>query len=201
MIDACNMKRVMTGAGLVLALVLAGCSGKGGDSDFPSDFSSRSDSEKVAYMMEAVGPDSVARFICNASLGKLGSVKVDSMSMAVLYAYENYKDAEAQTLFGETLDSMQNSLPLSEKMEILQKVGTEDPMGLGLKLGLEYIQQIRERHITVNDALAEIREFKKACGNDNETYDRFVTGLKVALKENGNRELEPGVYEKLMNIQ
>lgn len=185
---------------VVFSFLAIGCRKKGGSADFPDDFNSRSDTEKIAYMMEAVGPDSVARFICSASLGKIDGVKLDSMSMAVLYAYENYRDAEAQTIFGETLDSMQNSLPLAEKMEMLRKVGTEDAMGLGLRMGLEYVEQIREHHINANEALEEIKAFRKACGSDVDTYNRFITGLKVALKENGHRDLEKGVYEKLMNI-
>lgn len=183
-----------------LLLMLCSCKGKKGSSDFPDDFNSRTDTEKVAYMMEAVGPDSVARFICQASLGKIEGIKLDSMSMAVLYAYENYRDNDAQTLFGETMDSMQNSFPLADKMELMRKVGSEDPMGLGLRLGLEYIEQIREQQISVDRAIREIRAFKEACGDDEETYKRFLTGMKVALKENGSKDLPDGVYTKLMNI-
>lgn len=185
---------------MLFALSLMSCGNKSGEANFPDNFNERSDAEKVAYIMEAVGPDSVARFICNASLGKIGNVRIDSMSMAVLYAYENYRDAESQTIFGETLDSMQNSLPLSEKMSIMQKVGSEDPMGLGLRLGLEYIEQIRDKHLSVADAIKEIRAFKDACGADTETYNRFITGMKVALKENGRSNLEPGVYDRLINL-
>ena len=89
------MKKFCLGlSGLVLALLSSACSGAGkdGNRDLPKDFQGRSDEQKVAYMMEAVEPDSVARFIVYSSLSSDPEVRIGSLSSAYNYAYQHYQN-------------------------------------------------------------------------------------------------------------
>lgn len=194
------MKQTCLFVAALLLVLTSACKGdKNPYGDFPKDFNERSDSQKIAYMMQAVTPDSVARFIVNASLGKIPGERIDSMSIAVLYAYEHYRGDDL-TRFGESFDNIQNSLPLDEKMKMMKMAGTEDPMGLGYKLGLEYFQQIRDNQMTAEEVSNDIRAFRKSCAGDHDTYTKFVKGFKTALRAEGDRGLPKGVYSKFENM-
>lgn len=184
-----------------LAIIAVSCgNGKDSAGDFPRDFNSRSDKEKVAYMMEAVTPDSVARFICDAALGDIPGVKIDTMAVAVSYVFEAYKDEDVINQFGGELDSYERSLPLDKRMQLLKISGDADPMGLGYQLGLEYVGKIREKSMTTDDIDKELKSFKKACGSDFDTYRRFVQGFKVALHEDAGKDFPQAVYNKYINM-
>jgi hypothetical protein len=186
--------------GVASLFIAVSCSsGDSGNGKFPKDFNSRTDSEKVAYMMEAVSPDSVARYICYASLGDIPEARIDSLSIAVYYAFEHYKGDDLAR-FGESFDNMQDNLPLDKKMKLMKLAGLDDPMGIGLKLGLEFIEQIRDNKLSADKVAEEIAAFKKSCANDPETYSRFVKGFKAALKANGTTELPAGVYQRFVNM-
>jgi hypothetical protein len=185
-----------------LAIIAVSCgNGKDSTGDFPRDFNSRSDKEKVAYMMEAVTPDSVARFICDATLGDIPGVRIDTMAMAVAYVYEAYKDdVDVINQFGGELDSYAKSLPLDKRMQLLKISGETDSMGLGYQLGLEYVGKIRNNSMTTEDIDNELKSFKKACGTDMDTYRRFVQGFKVALREDAGKDFPQAVYNKYINM-
>lgn len=183
------------------ALVMTGCGGSGnGNGDFPEDFNTRTDGQKVAYVMEATTPDSVARFICYAALGQVDGIKMDSVNKAVMYAYEHYQGSDAEA-FGREFDRVQEQLPLDSKMRIMKLAGTQDPLGLGLQLGLHYIDRIRDNKLSVNDVKAEITAFHKACANDTATYVRFVKGVKAAVNADNGRGLSPQVRSELNNLR
>lgn len=150
-------------------------------------------------MMEAVSPDSVARYICYAALGEIPEAKIDSLGIAIFYAFEHYKGDDL-VHFGEAYDNMQDLLPLDKKMKLMRLAGTEDSTGLGYKLGLEYVEHIRDSKISADDVAKEIANFKKACASDHETYVRFVKGFKAALKANGGTDLPQGVYTRFANM-
>lgn len=114
----------------LVALSSCGGSGNGSDRNFPGNFMSIGDAYRVAYVMEHTTPDSVARFICDAALGKVKGAKIDTLATATLHAYENYRDSNL-VVFSETFDNYSNSLPLPEKMKILSMAGLNDPQGLG----------------------------------------------------------------------
>ncbi len=180
---------------------LCACKGnRGGNGNFPDDFNGRTDGEKVAYMMEAATPDSVARFICYASLGYIDGVSLKSVNDAVLYATEHYKREEELTQFGVEFENIQVGLPLADHMKIMKLAGTEDPMGMGLRLGLDYFEQLRDGQKSAAEVDREIAAFRKACGNDTATYVRFVKGFKAALREGGGRGIDPNVYRKYSNM-
>lgn len=183
------------------AFILTGCGGSGkGNGNFPEDFNTRTDGQKVAYVMEATSPDSVARFICYAALGQVDGVRMDSVSQAVMYAYEHYQGADAEA-FGREFDRVQENLPLDDKMRIMKLAGTQDPLGLGLQLGLHYIDRIRDNKLSAGDVKAEISAFHKACANDTDTYVRFVKGVKAAVKADNGRGLSPQVRNELNTLE
>lgn len=188
-------------AGLAFLCLAAACSGKGGNGNFPDNFDKIGDAGRVAYVMEQTSPDSVARFICDAALGKVEGVKIDSIQIATLYAYEHYKDNDLAS-FSNTLDSYSAALPLKEKMKLYVLLGEVDAQQLGYQLGLEYVNNIRSKKMTADEVSAELKEFKKACGADHDTYRRFVKGFKVVLeKEHGGaRGVDNDIYNRFINL-
>lgn len=183
----------------IVLLSLSSCGRNNGSGNFPSDFNKLSDQKRVAYMMENVSPDSVARFICNAALGKISGVRIDSINEATLYAYENYKDDDLVS-FSNEFDKFSANLPLQEKMKLYFLSGKVDPQGMGYQLGLEYVNNIRVKKLSVNDVKAEIAEFKKACGSDTETYRKFVKGFKTVLELDKGVDLPQDIYNSFINL-
>lgn len=198
------MKLSIHGLGIAIvsiaffAIGFSACKKHNPAGDFPSDFNTKSDSEKVAYVMQRTTPDSVARFLCNASIGRIPGIKIDTLSTATLYAYDHYKGKDIETFQAE-FDNYSSSLPLTPKMQLLFKAGTEDPVKLGYQLGLEYVSQIREKNMSVNDVEKEISEFKKACGSDTDTYTRFIQGFKFALESDRGKDLNEEIYRRFIN--
>ncbi|MCM1377546.1 MAG: hypothetical protein NC097_03960 [Clostridium sp.] len=187
---------------LIVALIslafYTACGNKNEHGDFPSDFNTLSESQKVQYVMDNATPDSVARFICDAAIGRIPGVKLDSVPIVTLYVYEHYKQKD-QDLFSNEYEKYSRSFSLSDKSKLLFKAAADDPMQIGYTLGLEYVGQIRENHKTVQEVEAEIQEFKRACGSDRETYDRFLKGFKIALEADRGKDLPEEVYRKFIN--
>lgn len=181
-------------------LTLSACgNGKNNKSDgFPDNFNSLDDAAKVAFIMKNASPDSVARFICNASLGKNPKAKIDTLAIASAYAYENYKDSDL-LVFSKELDDYSANLPLDDKMKIYMMSGTIDPQGLGYELGLEYVNHIREEKMTIEEIIKELDAFKKACGNDSTTYIRFLKGFKTVLRIDHGKDLREDIYKHFID--
>lgn len=177
---------------LAMLLGLGACGGSKGPEAFPEGFASMTDAEQVAYMMEQAEPDSVARFICLAAIGRVPGASIDSLPMATLYAYEHYRDS-ALTLFAREYDAFSQSLPLPDKMKVLAMAGTVDPNGLGYELGLHYAADIREKNMTAADVRREIEQFRQVA--DSATYERFIKGFQTVLRIDGGRDLPADLYE------
>jgi len=204
--DVCNFEIIeysMKIKGLLIMLVsvaaFCSCGSKHDAEDFPENFDKIGDAGRVAYMMEHVGADSVARFICDAALGKVKGAKIDTITIATLYAYENYKNEDLAS-FSDAFDNYSANLPLSEKMKIYSMSGKTDPQGLGYQLGLEYVNSIRMKRMSGQDVEREIIEFKKACGSDKDTYRRFVKGFKTVLQLDRGNDLPQEVYDRFINM-
>lgn len=183
---------------MLCCFIVSSCSGSKSRENFPSDFEKYSDTQKVEYMMKQTTPDSVARFICNAAIDRIPGVTIDSLGAATLYAYEKYHGKDLDT-FQIEFDRFSISLPLAPRMKLMFKAGMEDPIQLGYQLGLEYVSQIRTQHKKVSDIEAEIKEFRKACGSDIETYNRFIKGFKIALEADHGKDLSEDVYRHFIN--
>ncbi len=184
---------------MALVLLIPACSKERKDgNNFPDDFNKMSDQGKVAYMMQHVSADSVARFIIYASLGKIEGISIDTLNNATLAAYESYTDTALQT-FSWEFDRLSEELPLSEKMKLRMLAGEENPQGLGLTLGLEYMNQVRVRGMTAEDVLAELRELKRACSENPDVYARFIIGFRTVLRYDQNTDMPKDIYNTFLN--
>ena len=161
---------------------------------------SMGDNARVAYMIDKVAPDSVARFICEAALGHVKGAKIDTLANATLYAYENYKDSDLM-VFSEAFDVYSNSLPLPDKMKILSMTGLSDPQGLGYELGLEYVGNIREKKMSIDQVEKEIEALRVACGTDTVMFTRFMKGFQTVLRVDHGKDLPEAFYTKFIDYK
>lgn len=193
------MKRIVPIVLMTVFVLMAACKGKGNGTDaFPEGFQSLSDEQKVSYMMQHVSADSVARFIIYASLGRVEGVSIDTFNNATLKAYENYRDTALQT-FSWEIDRVSEELPLHDKMRLRSMVGAEDPQGLGLTLGLEYLNQIRVKGMTADEVLSELQALKKACADDPDMYARFIIGFRTVLRYDKNSDMPKDIYTRFLS--
>lgn len=189
-------------AALALSLMAASCGGReSADGAFGEGFDKLSDARKVAYVMQNAAPDSVARFICNAALGKVPGASIDTLATATLYAYEHYTDEADLQTFSAAYDEYAASLPLDDKMRIMKMAGEVDPQGIGYELGLEYVDRIRRSHRSSEEVVREIEAFRKACSSDTMMFRRFLTGFKVALEVDRGKDLPDDIYTKFKNYK
>ena len=197
--DYALFKRLIPAVVMALIFLIPACGGKKGDGNvFPEGFASLTDEQKVVYMMEHASADSVARFIIFASLGKIEGVRIDTLNNATLKAYETYTDTALQT-FSWEFDRVSEELPLHDKMRLRALVGAEDPQGLGLTLGLEYMNQIRVKGMTADEVLAELQELKRASADDPDMYARFLIGFRTVLRYDKNSDMPAEIYSRFLN--
>lgn len=193
------MKKLLPILLMTVVLIVPACGGKGGNTNsFPDDFNSLPDGQKVEYLMQHASADSVARFIIYAALGKVDGVSIDTLNNATLKAYETYTDTALQT-FSWEFDRVAEELPLPEKMKLRMLVGAEDPQGLGLTLGLEYMNQIRVKGMTANEVAAELGELKRACADAPDVYARFIIGFRTVLRYDKNSDMPKEIYTRFLN--
>lgn len=192
------MKKLIPGLLMALVILISACGGKTAETTgFPDGFASLSDERKVVYMMEHAPADSVARFIINAALGRIDGIRIDTLNNATLKAYETYTDTALQS-FSWEFDRIAEELPLHDKMRLRALVGSEDPQGLGLTLGLEYMNQIRVKGMTADDVLAELRELKSASTDDPDMYARFLIGFRTVLRYDQNSDMSREIYDRFL---
>ena len=184
----------------VIGILFASCSGKKQNmvESLPDDFNQLSDTAKVAHMMDIVSPDSVARFICDAALGKSNVAKIDTFAIATAYAYQHYVDS-CLISFSQELDDYSANLPLVDKMEIYKQAGQSDPQRLGYELGLDYVNYIRNNHKNAAKVKEEIDAFRVACADDSLMYIRFIKGFKTVLQADRGKDLPEEIYTMFIN--
>lgn len=188
-------------AGVAFAAFLSGCGNKNKETDgsLPSGFNKKTDTEKVAYLMRTVAPDSVARFVMNASLGKIKGVQLDSLAQVELYIVSNY-DSQKQLQYAEEAVRLQDQLTLAQRMQLFKKGSADDPIGFGLDLGLGYLSVIREKNLSAKDVEKEIKDFKMECKEDTATYRRFVIGFTEALRQDKDKDVKKEIYDRFINL-
>lgn len=185
--------------GLCASVCLMSCKNdKKNAGPFPEGFDKMGDAGRVGWMLRNAPVDSVARFIIRASLGQVPGARIDTLAIATNYAYERLKGDDLET-FSMEYGNMVESLPLADKMLIYKLGGSEDPQGLGYRLGLEYVAAIRNDHKTVADIEKELTAFQKACANDSDTYRRFIIGFKTVLKVDSGKDLPKDIYNRFIN--
>lgn len=191
-------RRFLLGCMATLLIPLA-CRKSDANGDFPENFQSMSDEKKVEFLMGQQTPDSVARFIYNASLGKIPEVNLD-LNTAYFYAVENYKGQDLEQFMAE-YDNRRDDLPLIDKMNFYYKEGMIDSLSVGLQLGLGYVGSIRDNRKTVKEIKDEILSFKRACNSDTATYNNFIKGLHYALKNDRGKDLDEKIYLEFINFE
>lgn len=200
------MKKFLLPAALFSAVSLCGVAfvschgGKGSGSDYPADFKSIGDCGRVDYMMKRVSPDSLARFIIYGALGRNPGAPIDTLAIATNYAYEKLKGDDLDS-FSVEYDSLVGALPLAEKMRVYKLAASEDPQGLGYKLGLEYMMSIRDGNKSADQVEKELVEFKKACASDTATYRRFIIGFHTVLELDHGKDLSEEIYRRFVNYE
>lgn len=193
------MKKIIPVVVMAFILMIPACGGKKGEKAvFPDGFAALSDEQKVVYMMEHASADSVARFIIYASLGRIEGVRIDTLNNATLKAYETYTDTALQT-FSWEFDRIAEELPLHDKMRLRALVGSEDPQGLGLTLGLEYMNQIRVKGMTADEVLSELKALKAASADDPDMYARFLIGFRTVLRYDKNSDMPKDIYSRFLD--
>lgn len=195
------MKKSLHTVAVASLLFLASCGGtKEEKGDFPANFNSMGDAGRVNWMMSRVDADSLARFIIDASLGKVPGAMIDTLAIATNYAFEHLQGEELDK-FGTAYDGRVEALPLADKMRVYAMAGTEDPQGLGYRLGLEYMTSIRDSHKRADEVEQELKEFKKACGSDTATYRRFLIGFRTVLNVDKGTDVPRDIYERFINYE
>lgn len=189
--------------GVLLSFSLSSCKkGNGGrEANIPEGFDRMNDEARVDYLVKNLTPDSVARFLVDASLGDIRGVKIDTLMVAQGYAYEKYENQpEEMAIFSSELESYSASLDLTRKKRLYAMSGMHDPEGFGYDLGLEYVNYIREKHLGVKEVTKEIAALKKDCSNDPGTYRRFVKGFKTALSLDRGKGIPEEIYQRFSNL-
>lgn len=181
-----------------IVLLFSSCGRHGGASDFPKDFSEMNDSQRMEFMMKNVDPDSVARFLYDAALGKIPGIKIDTLATAHLYALEHYR-GDNWDIYSNEFENHRATLSLAESMRIEQMMGVIDHDALGYQLGLQFVGQIRERHLKEKEIEKEILELRKNA--DAETYQRFLIGFRLALKNDRGKDLSESIYNRFISFQ
>lgn len=188
---------------LSLSVLMCVCSckrGNGDDGPYPANFNSIGDAGRVAYIMRVAEPDSVARFVYNAALGKVEGTRIDTLGVAITYVNEKYTGEKLDKYY-IAAENMKAMMSLADKMKVYTMEGYEDPEGVGFTLGLEYMQNIRERNLQVEDIRKEIEDFRKAMRKDPQTFDRFIIGFKTVLKNDRNKDLPMAIYNAFIDYK
>lgn len=165
---------------LILSITSVSCNNSNDNTTnlFPND--NLCDTAKVAFMINKVSPDSVARFICNSAIGLNTNVSIDSLHNAVMYAYNRFSNDDLQSFCNE-FDKYAENLPLDSKMKLLYLAAHVNPDKLGYRLGLDYAMLLLTKEISLTDIDNEIEAFRNACGDDQQTYLQVLNGLSIAL--------------------
>lgn len=174
-------------------MALGGCKGdEAADATtaaMPGNFSSSPDSVKVKMLLDHnVSLDSLANYICRAAAGEIKNVNITDFGQidAYIYTHRGEKDYEVYAL---AFDECKKSLPLTSKLTLYRKNALLDPDKVGYQLGLEYVNDVMDKKLTIGKVDREVAEFRKACGDDEDTYKRFLKGFAVGLSTRAAGEI------------
>lgn len=180
----------------LIVLTGASCSNNK-DAKLPDNFKTLSTDDQMAYLMTVIPADSVARFICDAAMGKLYNARIE-LQPALSYAYEKYGEDDL-VKFQMALEQYQDQLPLHEKVRINKLLGVEDFDQYSYDLGLSYVGAIRVEQKTVAQINEELEKLKKECKADPDFYKRFMKGFKTALEYDRHHDLDDKIYLKFIS--
>ncbi len=159
----------------------------------PRNFASSSDSVKVKMLLDHnVSLDSLAQYVCLAAAGEIKNVNITDFGQidAYIYTHRGEKDYEVYAL---AFDECRKSLPLTSKLTLYKKNALQDPDKIGYQLGLEYVNDVMDKKLTIGKIDKEVAEFRKACGADEDTYKRFLKGFSVGLSTRASGEIQDDI--------
>lgn len=159
------------------------------------EIKNRPDSLKVRSMLDArMSMDSIAVLVTNIAVGDVPGVTIDNLADIDSYLYMNRseKDYEVYTL---AMDSYAKTLPLSKRFRFYKKSPLIDKDKMGYQLGLEYVSEVMDRKLTIGKVDNEIAEFRRECGEDEDTYNRFLKAFKVGLETRSPDEVPAEILQ------
>lgn len=180
----------------VLMFIFCACS-KGDGSKLPDNFKNLSTVDQMEYLMASLPADSVARFICDAAMGKVYNARIE-LQPALTYAYEKYGEDDL-VAFQMALVQYQEGLPLNEQVRLTKLLGIEDLDQYGYDLGLSYVGTIRVEHKNIQQISEELARLQKECKSDPDFYKRFMKGFKTALEYDRHHDLDDNIYLKFIS--
>lgn len=180
----------------MLGMLLSACSRNDG-SRLPDNFKTLSTDDQMEYLMDRMPPDSVARFICNAAMGKVYNARLE-LQPALSYAYEKYGEDDLVE-FQIALAQYQDNLPLHERVRLTKLLGIEDLDQFGYNLGLSYVGLIRVEQKDIPQISDELAKLQKECKADPDFYKRFMKGFKTALEYDRHHDLDDRIYLKFIS--
>lgn len=187
-----SVSRMAVLAMVVIAVAVSGCKKKE-IANLPNTFNSLSTEEKMEYLIKKLPPDSVALFICEASMGKKYDSRIE-LGEAVNYAYTHYNDS-TMVIFDDALNQYGDRLPLNERAKFFKLINISDPDMLAYELGLKFVGTIRENDMDVKTVKEELDRFMKESEAEPDTYKRFIKGFKNALEYDRGHDLDEKIYK------
>lgn len=172
---------------LLLVLSFGSCSSGSNDGSasidksLPAGFASLTDSAKIRVLIDqGVSPDSIGVFVCEVAEGKHPGISIADYMAVDTYIYERLGES-GFGLYRLAFDSYASSMPLVSKMKLYMASGLGDLDRLGYELGLEYVNQVMEQKLTIGKVDREVAELRRACDNDEDTYNRFLKGFAAGI--------------------
>lgn len=190
-----------TALAILAAVVLIGLAGascsKKNKNGLPDNFATLPPEGQMAYLIESMPLDSVARFICETAMGKAGDARIE-LQPAVEYAFGNLPEDSA-AVFWNALMAYKLELPLNEQVRLTKLMGFEDMEQYGYDLGLSYVGEIRVEQKDINTISEELSSLQQECKSDPEFYKRFMKGFKTALEYDRHHDLDDKIYLKFIS--
>lgn len=185
---------------VVMCMLLCACNGKDSDNStmagLPRDFSSKPDSTKVHMLLDNGMPlDSLAVYVCKAAVGDIQGVSINDFASidAYIYAAKGEKEYEVYAL---AFDECKKQLSLVKKLRLYKKNALEDPDKIGYQLGLQYVNDVIYNKLTIGKVDREIADFRRACGDDEDTYNRFLKGFAVGISTRTPGEVPQDIIDQ-----
>lgn len=190
------MKRFPLISGLFVGLLMSCSSDKSAElKDLPTDFAAQSDTAKIGILIDrGIGPDSIAHFVAGSLEGKHKDVTFRNLDEVEAYIFERMGNENA-TAYTMSLEIYIQQLPLDVRYRLKMDSPLTEVEKLGYELGLEFTNQVINQNMTKGQVDHEVANLRRACGDDEETYEHFLTGLAAGLKSRPEAEVNPVILE------
>ena len=192
-----SIQKILLVAVAVVMVSLSSCkSDSATTSRMSKDFAASADTVKVRMLIESGMPmDSLAMYLCKAAIGEVKGVSINNFSDVDAYIYMNRGEKEYE-LYALAMDDYTKQLPLVSKLKLYKKSALVDPDKAGYQLGLEYVNDVMDKKLKIGQVDREIADFRQACGEDEDTYNRFLKGFALGISTRAAGEIPQEVAAK-----